>query len=183
MNWATGQCYNIEFAAPPSCKQRNRRSGCSIFGTAGRESSSKSTRNGWAGAAGRAHVESGTDAVYAATEVKRREDLSGLVTLACKTYGQLDVLVNNAGVGPISRFDRLRVEDWEDMIDINLKVFFTVLPPHCRCSESKDPDTLSMSFPRQAFGSYPPRAFTPLSRKRFAPSPRLCGRKPGARCA
>jgi len=31
------------------------------------------------------------------------------------------VLINNAGIGLISRFDDLRVEDWEEMIDVNLK--------------------------------------------------------------
>jgi NAD(P)-dependent dehydrogenase (short-subunit alcohol dehydrogenase family) len=36
-----------------------------------------------------------------------------LVKLACERYGKLDVLVSNAGIGPISAFDDLRVEDWE----------------------------------------------------------------------
>jgi NADP-dependent 3-hydroxy acid dehydrogenase YdfG len=53
--------------------------------------------------------------------VKRRTDLSDLVTLACERYGKLDVLVNNAGIGPISPLDDLRVEEWEEMIDINIK--------------------------------------------------------------
>jgi len=41
--------------------------------------------------------------------------------LACERYGRLDVLVNNAGIGPISPLDDLRVAEWEDMIDINIK--------------------------------------------------------------
>ncbi len=63
----------------------------------------------------------GGEAVYARTDVTRRADLTHLVTLACERYGKLDVLVNNAGIGPISRFDDLRVEDWEAMIDVNIK--------------------------------------------------------------
>ena len=63
----------------------------------------------------------GGEAAYARTDVKRRADLSNLVQLACERYGKLDVLINNAGIGPISRFDDLRVEDWEEMIDVNLK--------------------------------------------------------------
>ncbi|GGB62994.1 hypothetical protein GCM10011505_49510 [Tistrella bauzanensis] len=35
--------------------------------------------------------------------------------------GRLDVIVNNAGVGPISRFDALRVDDWDAMIDVNFR--------------------------------------------------------------
>jgi NADP-dependent 3-hydroxy acid dehydrogenase YdfG len=65
--------------------------------------------------------EAGGEAAYAATDVKRREDLSALVGLACDRFGKLDVLINNAGVGPISFLDELRVEDWEEMIDVNIK--------------------------------------------------------------
>src|SRR5258708_10390929 len=63
----------------------------------------------------------GGEATYAPTDVKRREDLSNLVKLACERYGKLDVLVNNAGIGPISPLDDLRVDEWDDMIDINIK--------------------------------------------------------------
>jgi NADP-dependent 3-hydroxy acid dehydrogenase YdfG len=64
---------------------------------------------------------SGGKAAYARTDVKRRKDLSNLVGLAIERYGKLDVLVNNAGVAPNSLLDELRVEDWEEMIDVNLK--------------------------------------------------------------
>jgi len=64
---------------------------------------------------------SGGEAAYTHTDVKRREDLSNLVGLAIERYGKLDVLINNAGVAPNSLLDELRVEDWEEMIDINLK--------------------------------------------------------------
>jgi NADP-dependent 3-hydroxy acid dehydrogenase YdfG len=63
----------------------------------------------------------GGEAAWARTDVKRREDMSGLVKLACDRYGKIDVLVSNAGIGLISPLDDLRVEDWEEMIDVNLK--------------------------------------------------------------
>ncbi|MGP0576240.1 SDR family oxidoreductase [Paenibacillus peoriae] len=63
----------------------------------------------------------GGEAVYARTDVRRREDLCNLVNLACERYGKLDVLVSNAGVMPISPLEDLCVEDWEDMIDVNIK--------------------------------------------------------------
>jgi len=63
----------------------------------------------------------GGEAVYAATDVTRRGDLENLVALASERYGRLDVLISNAGIGPISRFDDLRIEDWEAMIDVNIK--------------------------------------------------------------
>src|SRR6476620_5203968 len=63
----------------------------------------------------------GGEVAYAQTDVRKREDVTSLVNLACERYGQLDVLINNAGIGPISPLDDLRVEDWENMIDINIK--------------------------------------------------------------
>jgi NADP-dependent 3-hydroxy acid dehydrogenase YdfG len=66
-------------------------------------------------------TESGGEAAYARTDVTKRDDLSQMVGLACERFGKLDVLVNNAGIGPISPLGDLRVEEWEDMIDINIK--------------------------------------------------------------
>ncbi|WP_062120048.1 SDR family oxidoreductase [Aureimonas sp. AU40] len=63
----------------------------------------------------------GGNAIYQAVDVTRRADLEALVGLAVERFGRLDVIVNNAGIGPISRFDALRVEDWDAMIDVNLK--------------------------------------------------------------
>ena len=63
----------------------------------------------------------GGEAACRATDVTRRDDIEALVGLASERFGRLDVLVNNAGIGPISRFDALRVADWEAMIDVNLK--------------------------------------------------------------
>ncbi len=65
--------------------------------------------------------EAGGEASYAVADVKKREDLLNLVKLACDKYGKLDVLINNAGIAPTSLLDELRVEDWEDMIDVNIK--------------------------------------------------------------
>jgi NADP-dependent 3-hydroxy acid dehydrogenase YdfG len=61
------------------------------------------------------------EAVHAAVDVKLRDGPSSLVRLACERFGRLDVLVNNAGVGPISALDELRVDEWEEMIDVNVK--------------------------------------------------------------
>jgi NADP-dependent 3-hydroxy acid dehydrogenase YdfG len=66
-------------------------------------------------------ADAGGEAAYAPTDVKRREDVTNLVKLACERYRKVDVLVNNAGIMPVSPLDDLRVEDWEEMIDINIK--------------------------------------------------------------
>ncbi|GAA3370774.1 SDR family oxidoreductase [Streptomyces antimycoticus] len=66
-------------------------------------------------------TEAGGEAAPVITDVKRREDLSRLVATARERYGKLDVLVSNAGISPISALDDLRVEDWEEMVDVNIK--------------------------------------------------------------
>jgi NADP-dependent 3-hydroxy acid dehydrogenase YdfG len=63
----------------------------------------------------------GGEAAYARTDVSQRADVTALIELACERYGQLDVLINNAGIGLISPLDELRVEDWDAMIDVNIK--------------------------------------------------------------
>jgi NADP-dependent 3-hydroxy acid dehydrogenase YdfG len=63
----------------------------------------------------------GGQAIYARTDVRQRADVAALIQLAMERYGKLDVLISNAGIGPISLLDELRVEDWDDMIDVNIK--------------------------------------------------------------
>ncbi|GAB7044123.1 MULTISPECIES: SDR family oxidoreductase [Catenuloplanes] len=66
-------------------------------------------------------TEAGGQAAFAATDVTRRDDLTALVALARDRFGRLDVLVNNAGIGPVSPMDALRVDEWDAMIDVNLR--------------------------------------------------------------
>lgn len=63
----------------------------------------------------------GGQAVYRSTDVTRRQDLQALVDRGVDRFGRVDVIVNNAGIGPLSRFDELRVEDWDAMIDVNIR--------------------------------------------------------------
>ncbi|MET0190379.1 MAG: SDR family oxidoreductase, partial [Pseudonocardia sediminis] len=63
----------------------------------------------------------GGEATWLRTDVTRREDLLALVARARERYGRLDVLVANAGIAPISALDELRVDDWDAMVDVNLK--------------------------------------------------------------
>lgn len=65
--------------------------------------------------------DAGGRAAYRVTDVTCRADLEALVAYAVARFGRLDAIVNNAGIGPISRFDALRVDDWDAMIDVNLR--------------------------------------------------------------
>jgi NADP-dependent 3-hydroxy acid dehydrogenase YdfG len=55
------------------------------------------------------------------TDVSRRADVERLVHGAWEAYGRVDVIINNAGIMPLSPFERLKVDDWDRMIDINVK--------------------------------------------------------------
>jgi NADP-dependent 3-hydroxy acid dehydrogenase YdfG len=66
-------------------------------------------------------AEIGGDVAYARTDVVRPEDLHALVRLAQERFGRLDVLISNAGMGTISPLDDLRTDEWDQMVDVNIK--------------------------------------------------------------
>ena len=124
----------------------------------------------------------GGEAAYARTDVKRRDDLTALVKLACERYGKLDVLFSNAGVMPISPLDDLRVEDWEEMIDINIKgVLYGIaaaLPSASRVSDISLTLLLQQDLSlNRTSRSIPPRS-SPC-----VPSQKVCGRRLATSCA
>jgi NADP-dependent 3-hydroxy acid dehydrogenase YdfG len=65
--------------------------------------------------------EQGGRALTRATDVTRREDLDRLVGLAVEEFGQLDVLVSNAGISKIGPMADLDTDGWSAMIDVNLR--------------------------------------------------------------
>ncbi|MEV1021269.1 SDR family oxidoreductase [Streptomyces sp. NPDC050264] len=63
----------------------------------------------------------GGEAVAIRTDVTRVDDVRALVGLAGERFGRLDVLVGNAGAGTISPLDDLRTDEWDHMVDVNIK--------------------------------------------------------------
>jgi NADP-dependent 3-hydroxy acid dehydrogenase YdfG len=63
----------------------------------------------------------GGDVELQAIDVSKREDLTRLVKAAQQRFGRLDVLIGNAGLMPLSPLDDLRVDEWDQMIDVNIK--------------------------------------------------------------
>jgi NADP-dependent 3-hydroxy acid dehydrogenase YdfG len=63
----------------------------------------------------------GGTAHYSLVDVTKREDLEKFVRTAVDKRGHVDVIVNNAGIMPLSALEALKVEEWEQMIDVNLR--------------------------------------------------------------
>lgn len=55
------------------------------------------------------------------TDVTRRERVKALVDAAVQAYGRIDVMINNAGLMPQAPLEQLKVDEWDRMIDVNLK--------------------------------------------------------------
>lgn len=63
----------------------------------------------------------GGKAIAITTDVTDREQVKRLVDAAVKTYGRVDVMINNAGLMPQSPLERLKIDEWDQMIDVNIK--------------------------------------------------------------
>jgi NADP-dependent 3-hydroxy acid dehydrogenase YdfG len=63
----------------------------------------------------------GGRALALTTDVSQIEQVKALVDTAVQTYGRVDVMINNAGLMPQAPLERLKVDEWDRMIDVNLK--------------------------------------------------------------
>ena len=64
---------------------------------------------------------SGGEVETVSVDVTRRGDLEALVGKAQQTFGRIDVLISNAGLMPLSPLDQLKVDEWDRMVDVNIK--------------------------------------------------------------
>jgi NADP-dependent 3-hydroxy acid dehydrogenase YdfG len=63
----------------------------------------------------------GGKAAFLKMDVTKPEDVTALVQLAQDQFGGLDVMVNNAGLMPLSMLNSYKVKEWHQMIDVNIK--------------------------------------------------------------
>ena len=63
----------------------------------------------------------GGKALAIPTDVTERDQVQRLVDAAVQTYGRVDVMINNAGLMPQAPLERLRIDEWDRTIDVNIK--------------------------------------------------------------
>ncbi len=63
----------------------------------------------------------GGKALVVPADVTKKSDVENIINKTLDTYGTIDVLVNNAGLMPLSYVDKLKTDEWEKMVDVNIK--------------------------------------------------------------
>ena len=74
-----------------------------------------------AGARGRDLTSTAAEALALATDVTDAAQVQRLVDAAVEAFGRVDVMINNAGLMPQSPLERRKIDDWDRMIDVNIK--------------------------------------------------------------
>jgi len=68
--------------------------------------------------------ENGGEAIAVQASVSQSEEVTALIDTAVKTFGSLDILVNNAGITRDNLLMRMKEDEWDDVLDTNLKGVF-----------------------------------------------------------
>lgn len=63
----------------------------------------------------------GGSVAYQQLDVTELDQMKAIVHMAQSRYGRLDVVVNNAGVMPLSPLEALKIDEWNRMIDVNIR--------------------------------------------------------------
>jgi len=92
-------------------------------------------------------IKKGGKALALATDVTKYEQVKALVDAAVKTYGRIDVIINNAGLMPHSPLERLKIDEWNQMIDVNIKgVLYGIAAALPYMQQQKSGHVINVSF-------------------------------------
>ena len=73
-------------------------------------------------------------------DISNRDEVNGMMEYAVKEFGKIDVLVNNAGICNVKLFTEITEQDWENIMQVNLKGVFNVTQAALRYSMIKEKD-------------------------------------------
>ena len=69
-------------------------------------------------------IDEGHEALFVRTDVSKEQDISNLIDETVNTFGKVDIMFANAGIGDVTPAHELTIDKWQQMIDINLTGVF-----------------------------------------------------------
>ncbi len=89
------------------------------------------------------------EAVFVKTDVSSAKDIDNMVRICIETFGRVDILVNNAGIFKTAKLHETNEDDWDKVIDVNLKSVFLgskrVIPEMLKQGKGKIISTASIA--------------------------------------
>ena len=71
-------------------------------------------------------IKNGGEAIAVPVDVKNPQSIEQMVAQVVDRYGRVDILINNAGIAPMKKTMETDIEDWNDVLNTNLKSAFLV---------------------------------------------------------
>jgi NADP-dependent 3-hydroxy acid dehydrogenase YdfG len=91
-------------------------------------------------------IDAGGQALWKTLDVTSRDDFKSFADAAIEAYGRIDVLINNAGVMPLSAMSALKVDEWDRMVDVNVKgVLYGIAAVLPQMEEQQDGQIINFS--------------------------------------
>jgi NAD(P)-dependent dehydrogenase (short-subunit alcohol dehydrogenase family) len=104
-------------------------------------------------------VDAGGDVVWLGADVREKDDMTAAVAVAIDTYGRLDVMFANAGIGEIGfgsvAFEDLTVENWQAVQDTNLKGVFLAAQAAFRVMKRQGFGNIVVTSSASSYVAYP----------------------------
>lgn len=123
----------------------------------------------------------GGSAVYQSLNVVHLDQMESFIDLAVSRFGRVDVILNNAGVMPLSPLEALKVDEWNRMIDVNVRGVLHGIAAGLPVMQKQGFGQFINIASIGAYEDRLPLPFIVQPSMRFAQSRRGCDRRSGAK--